>query len=185
MTDPQTITAHLFRVFALVLESQLQGGEMIRRGILTGGMPWSITGMALAQERLEHGARRHFGLPHTDEPAALALLRGIAQDLIDTPDAFEAIVARQAALHFPSAATRPVAIGLEDADTEYSGNLILIDLRDLARATLRPDGSLAVRTDGRHDQVLRFTFRGKTLGELAAGQAHVVPAAPGRKPKLP
>lgn len=172
-TQQRSLTAALFSLFADVIERDVDGSESIKKGNLQGEGPWKICGVGLAHSAFIHGAWRFGGMHHSMEKSAISMLRCISKEInssLSSNNGIEAIIKHQASLNLPThvAAGSQVAIGLLDDDSEYSGNMILIELADLANARLGEKGVL-LRAGG-DEQELIFNFQKCTLLELIENQ---------------
>lgn len=165
-TEQRPLAAALFSLFADVIEKEVKADESIQKGNLQGDAPWKIVGISLAHSAFTHGAWRFGGMHYSMEKSAISMLRGISKEILGAGNSIESIVKHQASLNLPThlAPGSEVAIGLLDDDSEYSGNMILITLTDLANARMGQTG-IVVRVDG-NEQELSFNFQKKNALEL-------------------
>lgn len=188
MTAPShLLQAAIFDVFADLIESEFDLQESVKRGKLIGdGYSEKILGITAAQSYFAHGVWRFGGAPAQFEPDILVLLRGIAQDLAANSGQVDAVIAARLA-QYPPAQAAPgteVSVGLLYPDSEYSGDLVLVYLRDLAAAVIQEDGMLSIKSEGLYEQTLAFTYQKKTPGALIEERLNTLTLA-AAKPKGP
>lgn len=166
MSTQREVTAAAFLAFADIIEQSLNGTDEIKKGVVKSSSNlWKVIGVTFAASYFKHGVLRFGGLDYTMEADAISLLRAVSKELStsNTP-LHAALISQQAALLPNLSMGSKLAIGLEDNETEYSGDLLIIDLHDLDTVQVQPNGGVSVKIDG-SIETLSFNFQNKTLGD--------------------
>lgn len=172
MTHPSQLSDILTMLCSIVESCRdISGGlcksKGFHRAVLHGGSgPWKVTGLDLARAYTQHGAERFGGVPDDVAADMLLILRRTATSLYDHPaanptDLLNSVVASV----MPGVQSHQLALGLADADTEYSGNLMLVLFPDLMKANVcSQTGRINLIVDG-DPQALEARFDGLPLSE--------------------
>lgn len=180
MATQREIVGATFSAFADIIEKSLNGSGEIKKGVLKSpNDAVKILGVTFAASYFKHGVWRFSGLHHTMEMDAILFLRAVSQDLSTSNNSLGDIIVNQQAALLPNLPVgSKLAIGLEDNDTQYSGDLIVIGLQDLGATTIQTNGSLGVKIDG-SVETLSFNFQNKTLGDWVNQYLPVQPTVKG------